>query len=77
MDANKIHPIKLYSLLHKRKIKSLAAAVGVSSVYISQLINGYRYPSMELAIAIEEETGGEVKAKSIVKPARNDCDNSA
>lgn len=42
----------------------LAAALGISRGYMSELVGGTKTPSLELAFAIEEATGGAVPARS-------------
>jgi DNA-binding transcriptional regulator YdaS (Cro superfamily) len=44
----------------------MAAAVGVSRGYFSELVGGTKRPSLELAVAIERATGGAVLATSWV-----------
>ncbi|MCR9236181.1 MAG: helix-turn-helix domain-containing protein [Alphaproteobacteria bacterium] len=40
--------------------------LGVSQAYLSQLLSGQRRPSLELAVRIEQMTGGTVPASSWV-----------
>lgn len=50
----------------KTKQSVLAASVGVSRGYLSELVGGTKRPSLELAVAIERATDGAVPATSWV-----------
>ena len=50
----------------KSKQSALAAAVGVSRGYLSELVGGSKRPSLELAVLIERATAGAVPATSWV-----------
>lgn len=45
---------------------SWADKLGISRSYLSDLLNGHKTPSLELAVAIERATGGHVPANSWV-----------
>ena len=68
MTKYRIHPIKIYSLINKVKLKDMAASLKISRFYLSQIIGWARYPGDDLASRIEKFTNGEVSAKSIVRP---------
>ena len=55
---------KLASYLKTHKAADLAKAVGVSDAFISDLRHGKRTPSLQVAFAIERETGGDVPVKA-------------
>ena len=44
----------------------LAGAVGVSKGYMSELVSGPKTPSLEIAIKIEDATGGKVRPRDWV-----------
>jgi DNA-binding transcriptional regulator YdaS (Cro superfamily) len=58
--------IATYLVSTKTKQSALAAAVGVSRGYLSELVGGTKRPSLELAVAIERATAGAVPATSWV-----------
>ncbi len=47
----------------KRRVQ-IAAELGISEAYLSQLASGVRRPSLTMAFKIEEKTGGAVPARS-------------
>lgn len=47
--------------------KQVAHDLKVSRPFITQLRNGSRYPSLELAVAISEWSGGAVKPADLLK----------
>jgi transcriptional regulator with XRE-family HTH domain len=47
---------------------ALAARVGISQGQVSRLVAGRRSPGRRVALALERETGGEVKAASWDEP---------
>lgn len=49
---------------------AFATIVGCSRTRISKLRRGLERPSLELAVAIERETGGEVRPSDFLDPAR-------
>lgn len=51
-----------YLALTQTKQITLARAVGISKGHASQLVNGNRFPCLQLAIKIEKFTNGLVKA---------------
>jgi transcriptional regulator with XRE-family HTH domain len=46
----------------------VAIRLGVSRSYLNLLLNGKRYPSIDLARKIEEYTNGKIKWHTLVKP---------
>lgn len=58
----------------KTKQAELAKRVGVSCGYMSELVKGDKTPGLELAVKIEDATGGAVKARSWVMPAEAQAD---
>jgi len=52
--------------LSSRPQLDVAQKLGVSQAYLSQLLSGQRRPSLELAVHIEQMTGGAVPATSWV-----------
>lgn len=53
-------PNTLAVYLEGRKRADVAARLGISAAYLSQLSSGARMPGLETAARIERETGGEV-----------------
>jgi DNA-binding transcriptional regulator YdaS (Cro superfamily) len=49
-----------------------ADRLGVSRSYLSDLLNGNKTPSLELAVQIERATGGAVPASSWIPTAKPD-----
>lgn len=47
--------------------REFAGRCGIGEAYLSQVSNGFRSPSERLAVLIERESGGKVKA-SVVRP---------
>ncbi|WP_406870605.1 helix-turn-helix transcriptional regulator [Thioclava sp. 'Guangxiensis'] len=43
-------------------LEAFAKSVGCSTVHISTIVRGKKRPSLDLAIAIEDATSGEVRA---------------
>jgi DNA-binding transcriptional regulator YdaS (Cro superfamily) len=58
---------KLVEYLKTHKGSALAASLGISPSYLSDMKKGNRRPSLKLAFAIEEATGGQVPARSWVE----------
>ncbi|WP_366865265.1 helix-turn-helix transcriptional regulator [uncultured Tateyamaria sp.] len=57
--------MSLLSDFLKTQVRSqFAERVGISGAYLSQLSSGLRTPSLEVASAIERETGGAVPMQS-------------
>jgi DNA-binding transcriptional regulator YdaS (Cro superfamily) len=63
-----MHAIKKYCRTNKVLIKDLAFNVKVRPVYLSQIIMGRRRPSPDLALRIEETTGGAVTRMELLYP---------
>ncbi|RWR09784.1 helix-turn-helix transcriptional regulator [Paenirhodobacter populi] len=57
-------PLKKFILSESMTQSSLASAVGVSRGYMSELVNGTKMPSLNLAFAIQHATKGVVPAES-------------
>lgn len=55
-----------YLIKTKTRQSALAAAVGVSRGYLSELVGGTKRPSLEVAVLIERATDGAVPAASWV-----------
>ncbi|MGJ8561705.1 MAG: helix-turn-helix domain-containing protein [Litorimonas sp.] len=52
-----------------------AEALGISRSYLSEILNGNRRPSLELAVSIERKTCGAVSAVSWIEgPAEAECE---
>lgn len=49
--------LEAWRLRSKLNQKALAAALGVSNGYLSQLLDGLRFPGRELSVEIETLTG--------------------
>jgi len=60
--------LKKYFIASGIKQSDLADRLGISQAFLSQLLNGRRTPSLELAVRIERLTGGAVPAASWVAP---------
>lgn len=50
----------------------LAEAVATSPAYLSQIAYGHRRPSLQMALAIERETGGTITARGLRPDLRAD-----
>jgi transcriptional regulator with XRE-family HTH domain len=59
---------KLDTYLKPMRAGDLARQIGVSEAYISDLRKGKRSPSLAVAFAIEDATGGVVTARSWLEP---------
>lgn len=59
---------QLRAYLTQKNIRqsALAEMLGVSNGYMSQIINGDKRPSLDLAFKIEDATGGAITARSWV-----------
>lgn len=57
---------KLRSYLERHKGSWLADAAGISPSYLSDIKSGRRAPSLQVAFAIEDATGGDVPARAWV-----------
>lgn len=49
-----------------------AEKLGISKPYLSDLLNGKKQPSLEMAVKIERETGGAVPATSWIPVGKID-----
>ncbi|RID91527.1 hypothetical protein D2N39_12550 [Gemmobacter lutimaris] len=58
--------LRTYLTQTKTKQAVLAKLVGVSCGYMSELVKGDKTPGLELAVKIEDATGGAVPARSWV-----------
>ncbi len=67
--------LRAYMKLAKIRQLDLARVLGCAQSTISQIISGKRRPSPELALRIEEATGGAVRAAELVfgKAAEKDA----
>lgn len=54
-----------YQTLDAEQRAKLATALQTSPAYLMQLAYGHRRPSLQLAIAIERETAGQVTAREL------------
>jgi DNA-binding XRE family transcriptional regulator len=63
----------LYLSNMKMRQADFAARVGASQPTISKLLSGDALPSLELAVRIERETGGEVCASDWIGPKIEDA----
>ena len=59
--------LQQYIDAHDMTGRAFALAIGTSEATVSRLLNGKMRPGLELAAAIERETGGNVPAVSWVK----------
>lgn len=50
-----------------------AERLGITKSYLSDLVNGKRVPSLELAVRIERETSGRVTAASWITETQGDA----
>ena len=57
--------MKLHDYVKANGCKALAEQVGTSPAYMSQIANGHRRASGEMAIAIEKATNGAVRCEDI------------
>jgi len=62
--------LDLYLFTHKIKPTKFAAQIGVNPSTITRILNGERVPSLDVIIAIEDGTGGEVTAKDFLDERR-------
>lgn len=53
----------------------LAKKIGVTAIYLNSILHGRRKPSIELALKIEKESGGKIKATDL-RPGIKDIVNS-
>lgn len=60
------HPLKAYLKETETTEATFAEKVGTTSSYVSQIVTAHRWPSRDLAIAIEKATGGLVKAADLL-----------
>lgn len=66
--------MKLDDYLYRNRIdlRGFAGKIGCHYSYLSQIINGKRNPSFQLAKKIEEASEGKVKAKMLMKKSFKD-----
>lgn len=57
----------IYLYMKKITITDFSKELGCSREHLNKIINGQRRPSTILANAIEKATGGDVKAKELLK----------
>lgn len=55
-----------YRIKNKLSISELAALLGLSQPYVSQILRGDRIGSIKTAKQIQERTGGKVKAAEVL-----------
>lgn len=60
--------LRTFLVQTRTKQAELAKRVGVSCGYMSELVKGDKTPGLELAVRIEDATGGAVPARSWVAP---------
>ncbi|TMV86255.1 helix-turn-helix transcriptional regulator [Thioclava sp. BHET1] len=65
--------LKTYLKDKKVKQSRLAAEVGISCAYMSQLVSGQRLPSIQVAAKISAATGGSVTISSWVVVTQTDA----
>lgn len=58
--------LRTYLASTNTRQKDLARSLGVSVGYMSELVNGDKTPGLDLAVRIEDATGGQVPARSWV-----------
>jgi transcriptional regulator with XRE-family HTH domain len=58
--------LKTYQIKKRLTISELAAHVGISQPYMSEILLGYKVPSVSIAKQIQERTGGKVKAADVL-----------
>ena len=63
-----MNQLRAYLAQNSIRQSVLAETLGVSNGYMSQIINGDKRPSLDLAVKIEDATGGAVTARSWVAP---------
>ena len=63
----------LSNYLSDRPNGDFAKRIGISGAYLSQLASGIRKPSLDVAFAIERETGGQVSMQSWGEQIRPTC----
>lgn len=68
---SKMHPFKLWLTFNKKRLIDVAPKLGVTPTYLCGMFRYDRYPSMELAMKIEDFTNGEIKAIDIVKQSNH------
>jgi transcriptional regulator with XRE-family HTH domain len=61
-----MHPIKTYSQKNNIKIKDIAKKAGITPVYLSQIIMGYRKPSPNVAKKIANSCENKVSLLAIL-----------
>ena len=59
--------LKKYLKANRATQRDFASSLGISQAFLSQLLNGRRIPSLDLAVRIERLTDGAVPASSWVK----------
>ena len=60
------HPLKEWLRARGETAEHFAARIDSTASYVSQIMTGYRRPSVELAKAIEAVTDGEVRAADLL-----------
>ncbi len=63
-----MNQLRAYLAQNNIRQSALAETLGVSNGYMSQIINGDKRPSLDLAVKIEDVTDGAVTARSWVAP---------
>ncbi len=66
LRAVNYHPLRVYIRGAGISGAEFAARVSITPSYISQITNGYRFPSRFLAVVIEKATGGAVTAEQLL-----------
>lgn len=64
--------MRLQDYISDQKIRqnALADRVGISTAFMSQICNGIRRPGADIALKIEEVTGGKVTVLELLYPDR-------
>ena len=63
-----MHTIKKFCNDNDITLKDFSVRVGTSAPYLSQIVKGYRKPSADVALAIEQATGGAVTLRELLFP---------
>jgi DNA-binding XRE family transcriptional regulator len=62
-----VSPLKQFCRSYETQ-QAAAKALGISEVYMSQLVNGHYRPSLKIAERIEQVSEGRIKASAILWP---------
>lgn len=67
-NNRRMSKLRAYLIETKTRQSDLAKKVGVSFGYMSELVAGGKTPGLELAVRIEDATGGAVRARDWITP---------